>query len=409
MIYDYSIKKENNEEVLYLYLDFNNEFAKLKEKRKKKKISEEITEFIKTNNIKFNGTKIALVAGGLIVGTTFFNTPIKEQNYINPSSNAISILVDNDLKNVEEKIEEESIQQTKKELKKQVTKEVKTTPSNSNVLVENNNESVVEDNKTYVTVYRSNGSTIKLELEEYVTCVVGTEMPAEFNEQAMMAQAVLARTYALKALKNNIRLTDNSSTQNYKSVDELKKMWGSNFDRYYNKVKNAVLSTSGKYLTYNGELIEAVYHSTSNGTTENSINVWGNSFPYLVSVESLYDETNPSFYKETQITYDKLSSVFKTTINNETEFNILSKTSGNRVDKIEIAGTIYTGVQVRTLLGLRSTDFEIVKNEAGVIFQTRGYGHGVGMSQYGANGMAKNGYNYESILKHYYTGVTIQG
>ena len=409
MIYDYSIKKENNEEVLYLYLDFNNEFAKLKGKRKKKKLSEEITEFIKTNNIKFNGTKIALVAGGLIVGTTFFNTPIKEQNYINPSSNAISILVDNDLKNVEEKIEEESIQQTKKELKKQVTKEVKTTPSNSNVLVENNNESVVEDNKTYVTVYRSNGSTIKLELEEYVTCVVGTEMPAEFNEQAMMAQAVLARTYALKALKNNIRLTDNSSTQNYKSVDELKKMWGSNFDRYYNKVKNAVLSTSGKYLTYNGELIEAVYHSTSNGTTENSINVWGNSFPYLVSVESLYDETNPSFYKETQITYDKLSSVFKTTINNETEFNILSKTSGNRVDKIEIAGTIYTGVQVRTLLGLRSTDFEIVKNEAGVIFQTRGYGHGVGMSQYGANGMAKNGYNYESILKHYYTGVTIQG
>ena len=409
MIYDYSIKKENNEEVLYLYLDFNNEFAKLKEKRKKKKISEEITEFIKTNNIKFNGTKIALVAGGLIVGTTFFNTPIKEQNYINPSSNAISILVDNDLKNVEEKIEEESIQQTKKELKKQVTKEAKITPSNSNVPVDNNNESVVEDNKTYVTVYRSNGSTIKLELEEYVTCVVGTEMPAEFNEQAMMAQAVLARTYALKALKNNIRLTDNSSTQNYKSVDELKKMWGSNFDRYYNKVKNAVLSTSGKYLTYNGELIEAVYHSTSNGTTENSINVWGNSFPYLVSVESLYDETNPSFYKETQITYDKLSSVFKTTINNETEFNILSKTSGNRVDKIEIAGTIYTGVQVRTLLGLRSTDFEIVKNEAGVIFQTRGYGHGVGMSQYGANGMAKNGYNYESILKHYYTGVTIQG
>ena len=233
-------------------------------------------------------------------------------------------------------------------------------------------------------------------------------MPAEFNEQALMAQAILARTYTLKAIKNNKKLTDTSSTQNYKSNEELKNMWKDKYDIYYNKIKKAIDNTCGKYLTYDGQLIEAVYHSTSNGLTEDSKNVWGNSFPYLITVESKYDELNPSFIRETQITYEKLSTIFKTNINSETDINIISKTSGNRVDKIEIAGNIYTGVEVRTLLKLRSSDFEIIRNNVGIVFKTRGYGHGVGMSQYGANGMAKNGYSYDQILKHYYKGVTIQ-
>ena len=161
------------------------------------------------------------------------------------------------------------------------------------------------------------------------------------------------------------------------------------------------------YLTYNGKYIEAVYHSTSNGYTEDSKNVWGNAFPYLVSVESEYDSLNPSFIKQKNISYEELSNKLNMSINKETTFSILSKTSGNRVDNIEIGGKTYKGVDLRNILGLRSADFDVEKKEEGVVFTTRGYGHGVGLSQYGANGMAKNGYSYVEILKHYYKGVSI--
>ena len=175
----------------------------------------------------------------------------------------------------------------------------------------------------------------------------------------------------------------------------------------YNKIKNAVENTKGIYLTYNGSIIEAVYHSTSYGYTESSINVWGNDYSYLTSVESKYDSINTSFLKETFITYEKISKLLNTTVTKDTIFNILSYTSSNRVDIIEVNDIEYTGVKFRSLLGLRSTDFEIKKEENGINFITKGYGHGVGLSQYGANGMAKNGYTYKQILKHYYKGITI--
>ena len=232
-------------------------------------------------------------------------------------------------------------------------------------------------------------------------------MPAAFNTEALKAQAIIARTYALKANSKGQILSDNESTQSYKSNDELKSIWGSNYTTYYNKIKDAVNSTKGAYLTYNGEYIEAVYHSTSNGKTESSSNVWGNYYPYLVSVESPYDNTNPSYEMAKEITYNELSSILGIEINADTEINILGYTTGGRIENITISGNTYTGVKFRNLLGLRSADFDITKNETGITFKTRGYGHGVGMSQYGANGMAKNGYTYKDILKYYYSGVNI--
>ena len=268
-------------------------------------------------------------------------------------------------------------------------------------------EKVEVDNNIYVKVKRSNGNIQKIELEEYVIGVVGAEMPASFNIEALKAQAVVARTYALKAISNNKVLTDTSSTQNYKDNEGLKQMWGSSYDTYYNKVKNAVMDTKGYYITYNGKYIDAVYHSTSNGKTESSVNVWGNSFPYLVSVDSPYDNTNPSFIKTEFISYSELSNKLKMEINNDTEINIISKTISNRVEYLKISDKQYSGVDFRNILGLRSADFSIEKIENGINFTTKGYGHGVGMSQYGANGMAKNGSNYINILKHYYTKVVI--
>ena len=246
-----------------------------------------------------------------------------------------------------------------------------------------------------------------MELEEYIIGVVGAEIPASFHEEALKAQAIIARSYALHAVRNNKVLTDNSKTQNYNDTTQLKKKWGSQYEYYYNKIKNAVENTKGVYLSYNNKVIEAFYHSTSNGYTEASKNVWGSDYPYLVSVESPYDNTNKSFIKETFLTYEQLSSKLNDNINSETEFKITSYTEGKRVENIKINNKNYTGVSLRTLLGLRSADFEIEKTSEGITFITKGYGHGVGLSQYGANGMAKNGYTYKQILKHYYQGISI--
>lgn len=434
MIYNYEIKQKNNEEVLYLYLDLTDEFAKLNWKEKSQKLEDMIRHFIKENKIDFAGKTVAIIASGIVVGTLMLNNPttsnsISSDNYTIIMSENLATAITNpkiELTNTEEAINQEVTEQVEEQtnqieetnqnqtteatqiISSQVisntqtsSSDITSTPSQEQAVPE------VQETKTYVTIHRTNGQVIQLELEEYIIGVVGAEMPAAFHDQALMSQAIIARTYALKAINRGITLTDNSSTQNYKSNTELQALWGSDYNYYYNKIKNAVDATKGMYLTYNGTLIEAVYHSTSNGTTEDSRYVWGNYFPYLVSVESVYDSSNPSFQKEQFISYQELTAKLGTEINNTTDFNVLSKTSGNRIEKIEINGNVYTGVQIRNLLGLRSTDFELIKTDTGITFVTKGYGHGVGLSQYGANGMAKAGYSYEQILKHYYSGVTL--
>ncbi len=406
MIYDYKIRRKNNEEILFLYFDFNNEFGKLKSKQKRKKIDKDIKDYIKKNNIKFSGNKIAIIAGGLLIGTILLSTPIKEKN-----NNYTNLVIPALIETIDQKSNEEVKDNIIKNIDEEVINintDIKTSDSIENTKkIETNSNINDSNNQKYVTVFRQSGTILEIKLEEYIIGVVGAEMPASFNDEALKAQAILARTYALKSINNNTRLTDTSSTQNYKNNDELKSMWGSSFNTYYQKIVNAVNQTKGMYLTYNGEIIEAVYHSTSNGMTEDAKNVWGNPFPYLISVESPYDTYNPSFLKEQFITYETLSSKLNVEINYDTNFNILSYTSGNRINQIEINEKLFTGVQVRNLLELRSTDFTITKEETGITFETKGYGHGVGMSQYGANGMAKNGYSYIQILSHYYPGTKI--
>ena len=426
MFYNYEINIENNEEVLYLFIDLDNEFAKLKGKEKKKKLKEMLEDFFKEHKIKFKGKKIAIVSGGIIVSTLlltnndykYTNIESKINSYV-PTSIAlvdenINLNIDNNTEeNIEEVVEEvtEEIIEKQNDIKKEivtVTPKKSVTPKNKNTPTEEVKEEKQEiDNKEYVNIKRSNGNIERIELNEYLIGVTAAEMPASFNIEALKAQAIIARTYTYKALERGITLTDNSSTQNYKSIDELKNMWGQNFNMYYQKIQSAINSTQNIYLTYNGEIIDAVYHSTSNGVTEDAKNVWGNSFPYLVSVDSPYDTTNKTFQTDMYLTYEIIFEKLGIIVNQDTEFNILSKTVGNRVEFISINGVNFTGVKLRELLGLRSADFTIVKDENGVKFTTKGYGHGVGMSQYGANGMANNGYNYESILKHYYKGVSL--
>jgi len=241
---------------------------------------------------------------------------------------------------------------------------------------------------------------------EYLIGVVGAEMPAAFQIEALKAQSVVARTYALKRIEEGKTLTDSVTTQSYKDNNELKSMWGSSYDTYYQKIKQAVEETKNMTIKYQGQYIDAVYHSTSNGKTEDSKEVWGNEVPYLKSVDSTWDINSTPYLK----TIEKDINAIWTILGIDLEYDkvqVLTRNESNRVTSVQIGNKSYSGVEFRNLLGLRSADFDIIKDNQNLIITTRGYGHGVGMSQYGANEMAKKGYNYQQIINHYYTNVTI--
>ena len=428
MINGYNIRKINGEEVLCLYLDLSSEFANL-DSKKNKSLKKDIKKYIKKNKINFKGVKVALIIGGFLVGTVILNNVNQSDNNFNNENNIVAIMNEeheniidsNTLQEDENKEEDVVVQDSDVNVENNTTNQInkEDIKNHNNVVKESNNkvevkkeEDIVKeeviDNNIYVNVRRNNGNIEKYELEEYIIGVVGAEMPASFNKEALKAQSVVARTYALKSIKNNKQLTSDNSTQNFKDNNELKKMWGSSYNTYYNKIKSAVLETKGLYLSYNNDYADAVYHSTSNGNTEDAVYVWGNSVPYLKSVSSEYDNTNKNYNSIITLTYNEISNKLKNSIDSNTKFNIISRTSGNRVKEIEINGTTYSGVEFRKLLNLRSADFSIENNGANVVISTNGYGHGVGMSQYGANGMANNGSSYTDILLHYYTGVAIK-
>ncbi len=283
--------------------------------------------------------------------------------------------------------------------------------NNSNNSNNNNNSTsnntTVESNEKKINVKLSSGKTITIPLEEYVIGVVGAEMPAEFHIEALKAQAVASRTYALKKTLSGGAISASTSDQTFYTTDQLKSQWGSSFNKYYEKVKNAVNATKGQTIKYNGSYIEALFFSTSNGKTEASENVWGNSYPYLKSVDSQWDTSVRSFSSTKTISIDEVSKKLGVNLTSLSQIKVINKTIGDRVGNISICDKVFTGVKIRQLLGLRSADFEISQDGNNLIFTTKGYGHGVGMSQYGSNGMAKSGYSYQQILKHYYTNVTI--
>ncbi len=424
MIYDYKIDYLNGEETLCLYFDFSLEFAKLNSKNKKKRLKDIIKNYIKSQKINFNGKKIAILSGGLLIATLVLKAPIENKisTFQDETSYPQSVIVLEDNTSKLEQLIVEKHEESKNNIVNTVPDKVvstqnkvnKESSNKINKVEENTTASTpdtapIEDvkNELSVEVHRRNGSILNISLEDYVIGVVGAEMPASFHIEALKSQAIIARTYALKSLEKNQTLTDDSSTQNYKSIEDLKAMWGTSFSTYYNKIKKAVNETKSLYLTYQNTTIEAVYHSTSNGSTEDAKYVWGNAFPYLVPASSPYDNSNKSFLHVTKIDYETISNKLGIAISMNTDIQILSKTAGNRVDHIKVENNTFTGVYIRNTLGLRSADFDIEKDEEGIIFTTRGYGHGVGLSQYGANGLAKNGANYETILKHYYKDVDI--
>lgn len=268
---------------------------------------------------------------------------------------------------------------------------------------------------TSIKVLMPNGTIEKLPLEEYVVGVVAAEMPAEFGEEALKAQAVAARTYAVKRIKQEgleragYDVDTTVKTQAWMSDAEMRKKWGwLNYWRYQNKLAKAVAQTRGMVLVYNGELIDAFFHSSSGRKpTERSEDVWSSSRPYLQNVSA--EEENPQRYVKTykftaQELYMKMGLKENSQQLGSKDFQVLSKSAAGRAKSIQVLGKIYTAAQVRTALGLASADIEYSLSPGGITITTYGNGHGVGMSQWGANDLAKKNEKVSDILAHYYPG-----
>ena len=263
-----------------------------------------------------------------------------------------------------------------------------------------------------VRIKRENGEIDIVPFEEYIIGVLAGEMPAKFELEALKAQAVAARSYVLKKIAQNkteeYDILDTVMNQVYLDEEQMKNKWQDNYEEYFNKLKQAVLETKGEYLTYNGEVIQAFFFSTSTGKTENVEEVFQEALPYLRSVDSSWDsEISPVF---SEVNTFKLSEFYQRLNLNYSEnldIDVLETTSTGRIKKIKINGQEFSGTDISQKLNLRSNFFTIIKSGEYVTITTKGYGHGVGMSQYGAQGMAKAGYKYDEILKHYYQGVEI--
>lgn len=270
----------------------------------------------------------------------------------------------------------------------------------------------VKESQIFVRLLDEQTNTITEEnLEDYIVGVVSAEMPSVFNMEALKAQAVAARTYAMykKKTRNlDYDLIIGVKDQAYKNNEMLLKNWGINFFSNYLKIREAVKETKGQVLTYQNNIINAFYFSMSNGYTENSELVFQEKLPYLSSVTSLWDNENLQNFAYT-ITFSKNDFCNSLNISCEIlKIGDITRSDTHRVLQITINDKTFKGTEFRSKLGLRSTDFEINLENENVTITTKGYGHGVGMSQYGANGMAKEGYSYQEILAHYYQNTELK-
>ncbi len=259
----------------------------------------------------------------------------------------------------------------------------------------------------------SSGNIEKLPLEEYIVGVLAGEMPIYFEKEAFKAQAVAARSYALKRIEynkdNSYDVVDSVLNQVYLDDEYLKEAWGKEYTDNINKLREVVNETSMEYLDYDGQVIDALFFSTSNGYTESSSLVFNIDLPYLQSVKSSWDEkTSSAFRSSMKISLNDFYTKLGLKYDDNLKVKILKRSSTNRIMSLNINGKEFSGKYLYDNLGLKSTDFTIIQQGDNVLIETVGYGHGVGMSQYGAEGMAQEGYNYVDILKYYYTGANIK-
>lgn len=284
---------------------------------------------------------------------------------------------------------------------------------------------VTEENKSQsddtITVFLSSqNQNVEMDMFEYVCGSVAAEMPLAYHEEALKAQAVTCYTNALR-LKlnaektNQADISDNTAIhQGYINESQRKEKWGDDFEKYESKLKTVVNAVKNEAIYYNGQLIVAAFFAISCGKTENSENLWSENVPYLKSVESPGDCLSPQYATSVSYSSDEFVSKMKT---KETDFYTENLTNAVVVTETSPTGTVlkaqigkktYTGEEIRSIFSLRSPVFTVVSTENSITFNVLGYGHGIGMSQYGADYFARQGYTYKDILTHYYSGVVVK-
>ena len=311
----------------------------------------------------------------------------------------------------------------------------RTSPVNSNEKISNQEEQN-DENQTqtsnqneynyskYGTIsllHKKTGEVEQVNLDGYLCNVVSAEMPANYEIEALKAQAIVARTYTIYKILNKKHDTadicdDSTCCQAWISKDDRLARWEeSQRESNWQKIVSAVNDTKGKVITYDNKPIDAFFHSNSGGVTEVPVNVWGGTgYPYLQSVETSGEDAYTQYSSEVVLTQEQLINKLKEKysdisidFSNSDDIKIMEYTESTRVKTVKFGNHEISGVEARSLLGLRSTNFEISIDGDNIKFSVKGYGHGVGMSQTGADSMAKQGSNAEDIIKHFYTGVEI--
>lgn len=267
---------------------------------------------------------------------------------------------------------------------------------------ENGNYQREEIQKVHVT--RADGKDLCLDIESYLEGVISSEMSPAFEMEALKAQCVAARTFVVQ---RGYEVDDTTNTQVYRDDKQLKDIWKDNYDVYHKKIQQAVQETTGEILTYQGKSISALFFSSSCGKTANAQEYWGNKVPYLVSVDSSWDKQSEEYEKSITMSKQEFSTAlgFQNTVH---EIEEPIRYDSGYVKEIRIDRIVFTGREVREKLNLRSSCFTIKESKDNVVITTKGYGHGVGMSQIGAQAMAEKGKSYKQILSHYYPKTKIE-
>lgn len=349
MFYRYEIKEVGSEEVLYLYLTMAYEFSKeLGVEASDTDIKRRTKNFVKNNKIEFKGHKAFLVIDGIIVKTVDLDT------------------------------EDYGVE----------------------VISEKHNYS---DAEFLVTIEMDNHIIIEITLKEYLLGVLATNTTTEMELEALKSLAVLYRTYALKEMQDTKKIIAINRFQIYKPLSYYKLAWLQDYNSTYHKLLRAVEETDREFVSYDNSYITPFVHICSNGYTSTDP-----SYLYLEKRPSLWDYASPQFLKVTDYTYEQLEDIFKKKKEEIKNMEILSLTENNRIKEIKVGEEIIDGVTFKKLLNLPSDDITIIINEKNVRFITRGYGISLGLSQFGANEMAKNNCSYTDIIRYYYPSVMIK-
>lgn len=354
MFYKYLLVNEENHPILYLYVNDSFEMASDNgsDNLSIANIYQKTQNYIVRSNIPFNGDRVSFVKNGIIIGSIY----LSDYDF---SYNRSVELID------------------------------------------------ASTSDKFISLERSGGIIEQLKLEEYIFGVVSGEMPAIFKEESLKAQAVIARTYALKRLSNNLPIKNFNSTQIYRDRNYLKDIWSDNYDLYRTKILKAIRDTENEVIKFDGDYIDAYYHLASNGQTEDSSNVLKLAYPYLVSVPSSWDIDLEKVSRRV-VPNDYLSKLLNIEITKDTTVDILMKTIGHRVKYVKFGDKVFDGLILSNRLGLNSNDFTVSIEDNYTTFTTYGHGHGLGLSKYGAEAMARAGYNYRQIISHYYPNTYIE-